>query len=326
MDIFYYILFLVLFLVLNIFYHKIKNKDGDDMMKYHSDMVKAHLINENDLGDKDKPFLWLHMHNSNSTIPTMNSRNWLNFGSRNTNDINMPYQYLTVESIIEKCGEDFNICIINDESFKKIIPGWTIELNNVANPIKYHLRYLALMNVMHIYGGLLLPTSFICKTSLISLYEKFTNNTMCVGEFINRTNSSDKNTFLPYPRLIGCKPGCVKIQSLISYLQVLQSRDFVAEQDFLGLVNNWLNINVLSKDINIIDGMFIGTKDTNGKPVLIEELISSNYIDMHDNICGVYIPWDELINRKKYQWFSKLTPHEVLESDTNISRFLLAYK
>ena len=103
-------------------------------------------------------------------------------------------------------------------------------------------------------------------------------------------------------------------------------------EKFLDLTNDWINqVNktkdaINSKDINIIDGMFIGTKDTNGKPVLIEELISSNYIDMHDNICGVYIPWDELINRKKYQWFSKLTPHEVLESDTNISRFLLAYK
>ena len=326
MDIFYYILFLVLFLVLNVFYHKMKNEDADDMMKYHSNMVKAHLINENDLGNKEKPFLWLHIHNSNSVIPSMNARNWLSFGSRKSNDINMPYQYLTVESIIEKCSDDFNICIINDLSFKKIIPGWNIELNDVANPIKYHLRYLALMNIMYIYGGLLLPTSFICKKSLLPLYETFTNGTMCVGEFVNRTNTSKDQNFCPYPRLIGCKPGCMKIKSLISYLEILQSTDFVAEQDFLGLVNVWLNNYVNSNEINKIDGMFIGTKDSSGKQVLIEDLISPSYIDMHDNIVGVYIPWDEIINRKKYQWFCKLTPQEVLESNTNIGRFMLSYK
>ena len=38
---------------------------------------------------------------------------------------NQAYQLLTIKSIVDKCSDDFNICIIDDNSFSKIIPQWT---------------------------------------------------------------------------------------------------------------------------------------------------------------------------------------------------------
>ena len=52
----------------------------------------------------------------------MNARWWKSFGSRNTKCLNQPYQYLTIKSIVDKCGEHFNICLIDDKSFEKLIP------------------------------------------------------------------------------------------------------------------------------------------------------------------------------------------------------------
>ena len=78
-----------------------------------------------------------------------NSRLWSSFYSRTSHELNQPYLHLTIKSIIEKCGESFNICLIDDQSFEKIIPGWTINLDNLASPIKNHIRQLALARMLY---------------------------------------------------------------------------------------------------------------------------------------------------------------------------------
>ena len=44
------------------------------------------------------------------------------FGSRLTEDLNRPYLYLCMKSMIDKCGGDFNICLVDDDTFGKILP------------------------------------------------------------------------------------------------------------------------------------------------------------------------------------------------------------
>ena len=79
----------------------------------------------------NKPLLWIHVDYK------QNARNWLSFYSRNTTNLNQAYQYLTIKSIIDKCSDHFNVCIIDDTTFHKIIPGWTIQMNNISDPIKH---------------------------------------------------------------------------------------------------------------------------------------------------------------------------------------------
>ena len=82
-----------------------------------------------DLAQSKKPILWIH-------IPyEYNARNWQSFGSRGTFDLNQPYLYLTMQSIINKCSDSFQICIIDDQSFEKLIPDWTVNMKIISNPI-----------------------------------------------------------------------------------------------------------------------------------------------------------------------------------------------
>ena len=60
-----------------------------------------------------KPILWVHIDYKK------NSRNWESFYSRSNNDINQDYLYLTIRSIIDNCGDDSHICLIDDNSFSK---------------------------------------------------------------------------------------------------------------------------------------------------------------------------------------------------------------
>lgn len=320
-----YVIFFIIFIVLSYIYKNLKLDESKNTSKYYYKMVNTYLLNGNNLGINNKPYLWIHLHCDNTITPAVNSRHWLNFGSRATTEINQPYQYLTIKSIIDKCGDDFNICLIDDKSFKKIIPDWSIDLDIVANPIKTHIRQLALCSLLNIYGGILLPSSFICLNNLKELYESnIRENKMFVGEFINRSeNINFNNNLLPSTSFMGCNAGNIEMQEFIKYLEVLNSTDFTAEQDFLGKTNNWL-FNAGQQDkINIINGRYIGTRKDCGKPVLVDELLGSSYIKFYCRAVGIYIPWNEIINRTSFQWFSRLSPEQVLESDTIIGKQLL---
>ena len=63
---------------------------------------------------------------TNSLIHTnydVNTRNWLDFKSRNTKNLNQMYLEMCVESIVKFCSKSFNVCLINDDSFWEFDPG-----------------------------------------------------------------------------------------------------------------------------------------------------------------------------------------------------------
>ena len=82
-------------------------------------------------------------------------------------------KFLTIKSLIDKCGKDFNILLIDDESFMKLIPGWNIDLNKIGDPIKGKIRRLALARILKYYGGMIVPSSFVCFFRLAFEYCSF---------------------------------------------------------------------------------------------------------------------------------------------------------
>ena len=150
-DIFKYAgLFLVLTGV-GYLYDKYKRKyDGDeDLSKYH--LVKKFLLNEDpELGyGSGKPIIWVHSEYN------MNAKNWKSFFSRSSKNLNQKYVEMCVESVIKYCGKSFNVCLINDDSFSKLIPGWQIDMNLISDPIKKHMRILAIAKILYYYGGII---------------------------------------------------------------------------------------------------------------------------------------------------------------------------
>jgi len=46
-------------------------------------------------------------------------------------------------------------------------------------------------------------------------------------------------------------------------------------------------------------------------------------LELNNNSYGLYIPKDDLLKRNAYSWFVYLNSMEVLESNTNIGKYLL---
>ena len=99
-----YIYSLILSMLLGFLYNRYKKSyDLDEEMSSYAMVNKFLVGNDETIDNKDdglslakskKPILWIHMNYD------INARWWSSFYSRNSTDLNQPYLYLTIKSII----------------------------------------------------------------------------------------------------------------------------------------------------------------------------------------------------------------------------------
>jgi hypothetical protein len=294
--------------------NKLKKENSDDIYE----AIQKYLFDDNTLGKSKKPILWIH-------IPyEYNSRNWSNFGSRSSFDLNQPYLYLTVRSIIKHCDNSFKICIIDDNSFKKLIPEWNIDVKIISEPLLSNVRMLGMMKLLYIYGGMFCPLSFVCLKNLNGLYIKGTKeNKMFVCETTDRNITSTDMNFYPNLTFCGCQKECETVKELINFIQRISSHDYTAEIKFLGEYDKWCKHKFENGEINLIDGMEIGTKTIDEKQIVLDDLMSNHYLNLYQETYGILIPSEQILNRVKFEWFSRMSEKQVLESDTIIGNYIL---
>lgn len=312
-----FILFFIL-IVLGFLYKRYEDKLMREEGSHTYESIQKYLLDDSTLGKSKKPILWIH-------VPyEYNSRNWLSFGSRSSLDLNQPYLYLTVRSILKQCEDSFTICIIDDNSFKRLIPDWNINMTSISDPILSNMRMLGLMKLLHIYGGMLCPISFVCLKNLNELYTKGTRGEkMFVCETIDRNSSSVNYDYYPNFTFCGAPKECETVRELCNFIQRNSSHDYTAETKFLGLYDKWCKQRIENGKINMIEGVEIGTKTIDEKPIVLDDLMSNHYLDLYKGTYGILIPADEILNRRKYEWFARLSQKQVMESDTIIGNYIL---
>ena len=315
---------ILLLIAIGYIYKKFKLNVDSNIQKEELNIIKKYLLNDDidntieKLSAIKKPIIWLHIDY------VKNSRQWESFGSRNSNELNQDYLYLTIKSIINKCSDYFHIIIIDDDSFCKLLENNTIDLNIVSDPIKSNLRTLNIMKLLYAYGGLYIENSFILFKSLDKIYENvINNNKMVTAEFKNTSSNSHIMHFMPSTKFIGCVKECKKMKEFMNHLEILYSSDYSNNAVIEDLVNKWLLMNSQNNEIDLIDGQYIGTKDINNKLINLEDIMCSTFLELNNKCYGLYVPSDELLKRNKYNWFCKLNSREVLEANTNLSKYLI---
>lgn len=312
-----FILFFIL-IVVGFLYKRFEDKRIKEENTDIHESIQKYLLDDVTLGKSKKPILWIH-------VPyEYNSRNWSSFGSRSSFDLNQPYLYLTVRSIIKHCDKSFTICIIDDSSFKKLIPNWNINMTSISDPILSNMRMLGMMRLLYIYGGLVCPISFVCLKNLDELYSTgISGEKMFVCESINRNISSTDIDFYPNFAFCGAPKECEIVREFCNFIQYTSSHDYTADLKFLGEYDKWCKQKIHSRKINQIDGIYIGVKTLDDKQIVIDDLLSNNYLELYKSTYGILIPANEIINRVKFEWFVRMSQKQVLESDTIIGNYLL---
>ena len=254
--------------ILMFLYRRMQEKDArlEEMEDYRP--IREILQEQReDLAKSNKPIMWVH-------VPyEYNSRHWKSFGSRGTFDLNQPYLYLTIHSIIHKCSGSFRICIIDDASFEKLIPDWTINMKTISDPISTKMRSLGMVKLLSLYGGMVTPLSFLCLRDLMPLYTQGTQgNKMFVCENVDRNATSSEHDFYPNMGFMGAPKGNSDIHELLEYMQRKISQDFTADSEFTGLFAQWTMKKIQEGAVNMIPGKEVGIKTDEDEPIGIEEL------------------------------------------------------
>ena len=296
------------------FEDKLKREENED--NYIS--IQEFLLDDKKIHKSTKPILWIH-------VPyEYNSRKWQSFGSRSSLDLNQPYLYLTVKSILNQCEDSFTICLIDDNSFEKLIPNWSVDMTRISSPILDNMRKMGLMKLLYIYGGLICPLSFLCMRDLMGIYKKGTHgDRFFLCQTNNHNITSTTYNFYPSINFSGAHKENHTVGELIDFMQRIISHDFTAQSVFLGDFDRWCEKRVQSGKIRMIDGVEIGVKTVEDDPILLEDLISQQYLKIYPRAYGIFIPSDEILKRRNYEWFARLSHKQVLESNTIIGNYLL---
>lgn len=312
----YLFLFVILALAGYLF-DKLKLKEEKYKQLDDYDFVKKYLLSDDALNG-NKPIIWIHLDFE------INSRNWISFGSRNSRYLNQPYKMITMQSIINKSNGDFNVCIIDDDSFGKLLSNWTIDLHKIAEPLRGYMRNLAIMNLIYKYGGMVVPSSYLALQPMINIYNKGMNNSdSFIIENTDRNITSTYVQYFPTHKFMGGLKGSNSIYELIKYIEIINSHDYTNEQLFIGKLDRKCYELIYNGRMKIIDGKHIGIKTKINKPVIIDNLLQSSYIDFIPDMHGIYIPDNEILSRVKYEWFSRLSPEQVYNADTILSKYML---
>jgi hypothetical protein len=142
---------------------------------------------------------------------------------------------------------------------------------------------------------------------LYSLFEGNTqNNKMFVCENIDRNSTSVDNLYYPDINFMGSNKDTEIMKRFIEFMEQSISQDYTAEMEFLGQFNRWCDHGIKENQINMVNGKMIGIKTEDDTPVLVDNLLSNDYIEFTSNLYGIYIPANEILSRRHYQWFARL--------------------
>ena len=313
-----YIILFVIIISLGILYQKYLEKQSN-MIEYDNyGEIKKYLLKDKTLDKSKKPILWIYIPHE------YNSRNWLSFGSRSSNELNQPYLYLTVKTIIKNCDESFKIVLIDDGSFEKLIPNWNINMSLIADPIKGYVRQLAMAKLIYTYGGLNVPISFLCFRDLISLYNKGTNDdTMFVCENYDTNITSTNKLFYPDANFMGAKKENDTLKEFINFMEQTISNDFTAQTKFLGEFDEWTNKKITKGKMRLIRGTDVGIRTIDDEPVTVETLLGDDYIHFYGKMYGIWIPAQTILKRRYYEWFARMSPEQIIDGQFILAKYIV---
>jgi hypothetical protein len=276
-------------------------------------IIEKYIFNKGKEFD-DKPFIWLHIDYD------LNARKWLDFGSRNSRNLNRPYIKLCLQQMIKINGDDFNIVIIDDTSFKDLIPRWEIDLVNTPEPLRTHLRTLSLIKLLYHYGGMLCPVSFFPIKKMLGT---FNTNDAFVCE--TAQNYGDTINFHPSIQFIGGKKMNATIKNIMVYLEGLQRDEYYNLKKLNKLTSEYIKKLADKNEINLLDGSKIGIKTTNNMGININHLVEDSDIKLSPSALGLYIPQEELEERTRYNWITYISKEELLSSQTFMGKTFIKY-
>ena len=142
---------------------------------------------------------------------------------------------------------------------------------------------------------------------------------------IVRQGGNGRLAFLPDLRIFGANKNDPTIKELAIYLkQRIQGKHFSADWELLGEDGYWCLDQVELDKMHLVSGEVVGVKTKGRKPILLENLLEDDYLDLSPHCVGIAIPDEDVLARTKYQWFAVMDVAGILDGGSILSKYAKA--
>lgn len=294
----------------------------------HYDIVRKHLLGEKTLHlEPHKPTIWVHLDHE------VNDRAWASFGSRNSSDINYPFVVAALTTLVDRCAADFNVCFLNDESFRHLVPYWEVDISRLTGGTRDLARTLALTKVLHKYGGMVVPCGALVGRSLLPMYEEMTaggrgsSADMFACELPVANSLHRKlRTFISH-KCMGCAPRSKAMKRYSDEVAHLMSRDYTSESAFTGELDRLLHRAATEGAVRLVNGRVVGVLDERDDVVTVERLFSHTPVPFDfGRMVMLLVDVEAIARRGKYEWFARLERDALLDMGVVVTEIMRMYQ
>jgi len=270
--------------------------------------------NYTDINKSNKSKLFIHLSQER------NERNWLNFGSRSSEELNMDICLLCIESIITFCDDLYQVIIYTNDDISKMIPD--DELCSIENPnllsgvdLKQWESYCK-FKLLDVYGGVVMEPHFLFIASPPEIFYKPKALTVCEmnNEGMNLTNL---NIIPSFGSLMVSPKGDETVKFYLDYFKNLCHNDYSVSTQHFDRASG--KIDCILK----FPSEQIGTTDAKGNPLYLENLFSNENFSLSSNNFCLFINMELLKRNRKYGWILKMSKSDIETSNmffSNVSR------
>jgi hypothetical protein len=336
----------------------------------HTDdeMVDSYLLKQQSLSLLQlgsRPKLWIPFFTDQNRAQSGNYLHSFLDRTPQPGEVQLQILQLTLRTIERHNNDFFQIVLVDDSTFTSLIPSWSqhgvqLESARVSEGVKKHLRELGLLMLLYLHGGMVVPASLICTSSLKDTYLEFTNEGL--KPFFSESTQGGMSTKpVPAMRIMGAPAGHYLLRDLMEHLVYQRfpttdrnhvvfpyvahvrnaaDRHFEHAETFKPLVGPYLRSKGEegSRECNVIPGEFfgvctVGTRTNPSRPIDVDQwfmkksdrislLYSSVESVREDRVRALDYPHEAALDSKKHNWIARANQYKILNSGTMLSMHL----
>jgi hypothetical protein len=259
------------------------------------------------------PVIWIYVDDTD-----VNSRWWADFGARSSRVYNMPFLNLCYQTIVAAAGQNYHVEVIGGlgDAERRLgsLPG---PMRNKRLPLRDEEMTYLKVAFLEKFGGLWLGPASIC----LRTFPKFSQDKVVLfGSDPLETYAGPQGTFLPNQHAMWSPmPGHPFFKQ---WKAILEAR--IEEQHTGKEIRNDKNWDILfvgtgKRDVIMMPNAEL-TRKKGGRKIELEDLLAAGTegnipFDVHPETLYVPFPWPELLERRMFGWFLRMSEDQVLESD-----------
>lgn len=265
----------------------------------------------------ETPTVWIFVDDTD-----VNSRWWADFGSRSSRVYNMPFLNLCYETIVRACGKKYHIEVIGGlADAERRLGSLPAPMRNKRLPLRDEEMTYLKVAFLEKYGGLWINPATIVLQPFPELPKE---KIVLFGSDPLETYAGPQGTTLPNQHAMWSpKPH----HSFFSkWKSILESR--IERQAGGKEIRNDSRWDLIfngagRKDIVTMANIEL-TRKSNGRKIELEDLLAAGTegvlpFEVSKSVIYVPFPWPEVLERRMFGWFLRMSEEQILESDLAVS-------